>query len=101
MNRQIKFRGKRVDNGEWIYGDLLHGTSSLIGVRAEHTFIGTDWDFNEVRPETVGQYTGVEDAEDTDIYEGDKVVLYERFTNGNLLKEHEGGVVFGNLGAFR
>lgn len=24
MNREIKFRGKRLDNGEWVYGDLLH-----------------------------------------------------------------------------
>ena len=24
MNKEIKFKGKRLDNGEWVYGDLLH-----------------------------------------------------------------------------
>ena len=24
MNKEIKFKGKRLDNGEWMYGDLLH-----------------------------------------------------------------------------
>lgn len=35
MERQIKFRGKRLDNGEWIYGDLQLGDGDhipMIGV---------------------------------------------------------------------
>ncbi|MMZ56677.1 YopX protein [compost metagenome] len=65
--RDIKFRGKRVDNGEWVQGYYLYGA-----IKDEH-IIWTDHENWKVEPETVGQYIGLTIAED-DIYDGDVVV---------------------------
>lgn len=65
MNREIKFRGKRLDNGKWMVGDLNHLVDGV--------YISNDHGSNmaQVYPDTVGQYTGLKDKNGKEIYEDD------------------------------
>lgn len=71
MKRTIKFRGKSIDNGEWVYGDLnqifVPEGSTEDCPSISDKFDGTFF----VHPNSVGQFTGIVDKDNEQIYEGD------------------------------
>lgn len=84
--RTIKFRGKRVNDREWVFGQLWMYKDDT---RIFNSTIDTG-----VIPETVGQFTTLKDDEENDIFEGD-VIDVKRYIGTRLWNHFKGVVTFG------
>lgn len=92
MLREIKFRGKRIDNGEWVVGFLVKmwGEFHIIDFNDENIAY-------PINCETIGQFTGVKDKSGREVYDDD-IILQQQYGGGKgkmIVRFEKGAFIVG------
>ena len=87
----IKFKAKRLDNGEWVEGDLKHSTS-YVGIGYPSSAFPDVPIVHRVDPSSVCMFTGLKDCKGNEIWEGDML--------SNVTNDSPDGIVVFKYGAF-
>ena len=106
--RELLFRGKRCDNGEWIEGVPIKTYDTEIGMNLplrykpknitlmsndrvelccamdESAYFDTE-NYPIIDDETIGQYTGLKDVHNTRVFEADIVKVYDVYCNETVV----------------
>ena len=106
----IKFKAKRLDNGQWVSGDLVHsldGKLNILGSVGEEGRMAFSEAY-QINSATVCQFTGMRDREGNEIYEGDVLdgepeceIVFTKGTFATRSIDYNGNVILDPLYYFQ